>query len=110
MRTALEGLSLENTGVVRVHGTDAVKFLQGQLSNDVATLNAQQSVLAGYHNPQGRTIAVLRLVQWNADDVLALLPREICIAGEGKGRRRVGCLAGGRAHRCRAGRRCRLRD
>src|SRR3569833_3618615 len=77
MRTALEGTSLQDTGVVRVHGTDAVKFLQGQLSNDVATLNAQQSILAGYHYPQGRTIAVLRLVQWNENDVLALLPREL---------------------------------
>jgi len=77
MRTALEGISLQDTGIVRVHGTDAVKFLQGQLSNDVATLNARQSVLAGYHNPQGRTIAVLRLVQWNADDILAFLPREL---------------------------------
>jgi tRNA-modifying protein YgfZ len=77
MHTALEGISLEGTGVVRVHGTDAVKFLQGQLSNDVAKLDAQQSVLAGYHNPQGRTIAVLRVVQWKADEVLAVLPREL---------------------------------
>lgn len=77
MRTALEGISLEHTGVVRVYGPDAVKFLQGQLSNDIATLSSQQTVLAGFHNPQGRTIAVLRLVQWNADDVLAVLPREL---------------------------------
>jgi folate-binding protein YgfZ len=77
MRTALEGISLQDTGIVRVHGTDAVKFLQGQLSNDVAKLNSQQSILAGFHNPQGRTIAVLRLVQWSADEVLAVLPREL---------------------------------
>jgi tRNA-modifying protein YgfZ len=77
MRTALEGIYLQDTGIVRVSGADAVKFLQGQLSNDVASLNAQQSLLAGYHNPQGRTIAVLRLVQWNADEILLVVPREL---------------------------------
>lgn len=77
MRTALEGIYLQDTGIVRVSGADAGKFLQGQLSNDVAKLSAQQSLLAGYHNPQGRTIAVLRLVQWNPDDILIVLPREL---------------------------------
>jgi tRNA-modifying protein YgfZ len=77
MYTALEGIYLQDSGIVRVSGTDAVKFLQGQLSNDIAKLSAQQSLLAGYHNPQGRTIAVLRLVQWNADDILISVPREL---------------------------------
>jgi folate-binding protein YgfZ len=77
MRTALEGIHLEDTGLVRVHGADAVKFLQGQLSNDVSRLSAGQSILAGYHNPQGRTVALLRLVHWDVDDILALVPREL---------------------------------
>jgi folate-binding protein YgfZ len=69
-------------GIVRVRGVDAVRFLQGQLSNDVARLSAGQSILAGYHNPQGRTIALLRLVQWDVDgaapgDILAVVPREL---------------------------------
>jgi tRNA-modifying protein YgfZ len=64
-------------GVVRLRGADAVKFLQGQLSNDVARLTVAASVLAGYHNPQGRTIALLRLVLWDADDILAIVPREL---------------------------------
>jgi folate-binding protein YgfZ len=69
-------------GIVRVRGIDAVRFLQGQLSNDVARLSAGQSILAGYHNPQGRTIALLRLVQWDVDgaapsDILAVVPREL---------------------------------
>ena len=77
MRTALEGIHLEDTGLVRVRGADAVKFLQGQLSNDVSKLSAGQSLLAGYHNPQGRTVALLRLVHWDVDDILALVPREL---------------------------------
>src|SRR6185503_15087638 len=53
---------LADMGVVRAQGADAIKFLQGQLSNDVERLTAEASVLAGLHNPQGRAIAVLRLV------------------------------------------------
>jgi len=77
MRTALEGIHLQDTGLVRVHGADAVKFLQGQLSNDVSKLSAGQSILAGYHNPQGRAVALLRLVHWDVNDILALVPREL---------------------------------
>ncbi|MDB6042229.1 MAG: folate-binding protein [Gammaproteobacteria bacterium] len=68
---------LGDLGVLRVRGADAVGFLQGQVSNDVARLTPQQSLLAGYHNPQGRAIALLRLVQLEQDDLLAILPREL---------------------------------
>lgn len=68
---------LDDLGVLRLRGPDAVKFLQGQLSNDVEKLSAERSQLAGYHNPQGRVIALVRLVQWSADDILAILPREL---------------------------------
>lgn len=68
---------LADMGVVRAQGADAVKFLQGQVSNDVERLTADRSVLAGLHNPQGRAIALLRLVLAGPDDVLALLPREL---------------------------------
>jgi folate-binding protein YgfZ len=64
-------------GAVRVRGSDAVGFLQGQLSNDVAQLAGGQPMLAGLHNPQGRAIALLRLVLVGADDVFAVLPREL---------------------------------
>ena len=74
---AFRVIELEDLGVLRIQGTDTVRFLQGQLSNDVAQLAAQGSQLAGYHNPQGRTIAVLRLVQAAPDEILAVLPREI---------------------------------
>jgi folate-binding protein YgfZ len=69
--------SLADPGVVRVQGADAVRFLQGQVSNDVALLAPGNSMLAGLHNPQGRVIALLRLVLAGADDVLAVLPREL---------------------------------
>jgi tRNA-modifying protein YgfZ len=62
---------------VRVHGPDALAFLQGQLSNDVTRLSTAQPMLAGLHNPQGRTTAVLRLFLPAPDQVLAVLPREL---------------------------------
>jgi len=70
-------LPLEDLGIVRVRGPDVTNFLQGQLSNDVSRLSATRSVLAGYHNPQGRAIALLRLAQWEPQDLLAIVPREL---------------------------------
>ena len=73
----LARIALDELGAVRIAGADALPFLQGQLSNDVTRLGPEQALLAGYHNPQGRVIALLRLV-WLADgEVLAVLPREL---------------------------------
>lgn len=73
----LQTVELDDLGAVRVTGADAVRFLQGQLSNDLGRVSAERSALAGLHNPQGRAIALLRIVQLAADDFLALLPREL---------------------------------
>ena len=73
----LQRIELEDLGALRVTGADAVRFLQGQLSNDLGSPGAERSVLAGLHNPQGRTIALLRIVQLAPGDLLALLPREL---------------------------------
>jgi folate-binding protein YgfZ len=73
----LETVGLEDLGVVRIVGLDATRFLQGQLSNDLGRVTAERSLLAGLHNPQGRAIALLRIVQLEPNDLLALLPREL---------------------------------
>lgn len=77
MNEPTASIALTDLGVVRFVGADAVKYLQGQLSNDVTRLTAERSLLAGYHNPQGRVIALLRLVQVADNDLLAILPREL---------------------------------
>ncbi|HYB33554.1 MAG TPA: hypothetical protein VED45_09015 [Steroidobacteraceae bacterium] len=77
MHSEPSSVLLAALGAVRVRGMDAVPFLQGQLSNDVTRLGPARSLLAGYHNPQGRVIALLRLVQLAPDDLLAILPREL---------------------------------
>ena len=71
---------LQQCGVLAVRGVDARKFLQGQLSQDMAKVSEQFSPLAGYHNPQGRTIAVLRLLHAAPDDILLLTQRAL-VAG-----------------------------
>jgi folate-binding protein YgfZ len=75
--TARPPTRLADMGVVRAQGGDAVKFLQGQVSNDVARLTADRSVLAGLHNAQGRAIALLRMVLAGPEEILAILPREL---------------------------------
>jgi tRNA-modifying protein YgfZ len=64
-------------GILRVRGADALTFLQGQLSNDVMRLASGQLQLSGYHTPQGRAIALLRLTPLASDDILGVLPREL---------------------------------
>lgn len=64
-------------GVLRARGADAIAFLQGQLSNDTTRLRSGQLQLSGYHTPQGRAIALLRLTLLAPDDVLAMLPLEL---------------------------------
>ena len=68
---------LESFGVLAVRGRDALSFLQGQLSNDLALLTPERSLLAGYHNPQGRVLALMRLFAPVAGETLAILPREL---------------------------------
>jgi folate-binding protein YgfZ len=75
MSTDWNLIELGDLGVLRFRGVDAVRFLQGQVSNDVERLSAERSLLAGYHNPQGRAIALLRLVQLAPDDDRAATER-----------------------------------
>ena len=77
MSSPLKLSALDSLGLLRARGADVVPFLQGQLSNDIAQLSAGRSLLAGYHNPQGRTIALLRLIENAPGDILAILPREL---------------------------------
>jgi tRNA-modifying protein YgfZ len=68
---------LAHLGVLRARGRDALAFLQGQLSADLGKLSPGQSLLAGYHNPQGRVLALLRLLKDEAGGVIGVLPREL---------------------------------
>lgn len=77
LREPASSLPLAELGAVRVRGPDTVRFLQGQLSQNIERLSAARSLLAGLHNAQGRVIALLRLLRLADNDVLAILPREL---------------------------------
>ena len=77
MTELIESIALDDLGALRIRGADALRFLQGQVSNDVGRLAAEHCLLAGYHNPQGRVIALLQLILVGSNDLLAVLPREL---------------------------------
>jgi folate-binding protein YgfZ len=65
-------------GVLAFRGADAARFLQGQLSADIEKLAPGTSTFAGFHNPQGRVIALLAVAAGaGPDELFALLPREL---------------------------------
>jgi folate-binding protein YgfZ len=76
MRTRWRVISELGLGVMRARGADAITFLQGQLSNDTTRVTGALQ-LSGYHTPQGRAIALLRLTLLAPEDLLAVMPLEL---------------------------------
>ncbi len=69
--SSIEGAArLGDWGVIRARGADAAAFLHGQLSSDIAHLDASQARLAGYCSAKGRLLA--SFIVWKAaeDEVL----------------------------------------
>jgi len=65
-------------GVLAFRGADAARFLQGQLSANIEKLAPGTSTFAGFHNPQGRVIALLAVAASETPgELFALLPREL---------------------------------
>ena len=57
---------LPEWGLIRARGEDAASFLQGQLTNDLLSLDRQHACLAGYCSAKGRLQA--SFVVWRASD------------------------------------------
>ena len=69
-------MRLPELGIMRIEGADARGFLQGQLSNDLRLLTPAASLLTSYNSPQGRVIALPRLIERD-QETLAIMPREL---------------------------------
>lgn len=69
--------SAHELALLRISGTDARLFLQGQLSNDMDMLSAERLLCAGLHSPQGRVLALLWLTASGANEIFALLPADL---------------------------------
>jgi tRNA-modifying protein YgfZ len=77
----LQGIAaLTHLGVIRARGDDAVSFLQGQLTNDVAGLGMSEARLAGYCSAKGRLLA--SFVVWKAapDELLLACSADVLAA------------------------------
>lgn len=78
MTHPLHGIaSLTHLGVIRVAGEDAVKFLQGQLTNDFALLAPGHARLAAFCSPKGRMQASFIGFKRGADEVLLVCSQDL---------------------------------
>lgn len=75
---ALQGVAeLPSLGGLRVHGEDAVDFLNAQLTGNVPTMSEPASRLAGWCDAKGRTLAVFRVLRLANDDMLLLAASDL---------------------------------
>ncbi|MBK5205072.1 MAG: folate-binding protein YgfZ [Polaromonas sp.] len=71
---------LTHLGVIRVAGEEAVKFLQGQLTQDVSLLGLSEARLAAFCNAKGRMQASFVLFKRSHEEVLLVCSRDILAA------------------------------
>jgi hypothetical protein len=78
MTFALNGVTaLSHLGVIAVEGEDAASFLQGQLTQDVALMGADEARLAAYCTPKGRMLASFIMLKPEPTRVLLVTSRDI---------------------------------
>jgi tRNA-modifying protein YgfZ len=78
---SLEGIAaLSHLGVIRARGDDAVPFLQGQLTNDVAGLGMSEARLAGYCSAKGRLLASFIVWKVASDELLLACSADVLAA------------------------------
>jgi len=71
---------LADRGVIRARGADAAAFLQGQLTNDVASLDSGSARLAGFCSAKGRLQATFIVWRPAPDEFILSCPTSILAA------------------------------
>lgn len=67
---------LKQTGVLSAEGDDAIRFIHGQLSNDIEHLDTGSTRMAAYCTPQGRILALFHI--WKSvQKIHMMLPKGI---------------------------------
>lgn len=66
----------EQYGVLYISGTEAARFLQGQLTNNIMSVNQYLSQLSAWCSPKGRVLVIFHIIKQN-DGYLLLLPTEL---------------------------------
>ena len=78
MNQVLDGVSpLPHLGVIRVEGSDAATFLQGQLTQDFVLLGPNEARLAAFCSAKGRMQATFVGLQVGTGDILLVCSRDI---------------------------------
>ena len=73
-------LKLAHLGIIRAVGEDAIAFLQGQLTQDVAQLSLTQARLAAFCNAKGRMQASFVLFKRSDQEILLVCSRDLLAA------------------------------
>lgn len=63
IRNGEVGFYKQKRGLIEVSGKEAVQFLNGLITNDVAKLEENSAMLAAFPNAQGRLLAVVRVLK-----------------------------------------------
>ena len=71
---------LDGDRILGVSGADATRFLQGQLTCDVAALQPGSSTLGARCNPKGRMQSSFRLLKLSEEQYLLAIPSELLTA------------------------------
>lgn len=71
---------LTDMGLIKISGVDAQKFLQGQLTCDVFTMQNGSASFAAHCNPQGRVVSLFYLFLWNGSYYLLMQRAMLTIA------------------------------
>ncbi|MDB5965203.1 MAG: folate-binding protein [Polaromonas sp.] len=69
--------ALAQLGLIRVAGEDAVKFLQGQLTQDVALMGLPEARLAAFCNAKGRMQASFIAFKHDEQDILLVCSQDL---------------------------------
>jgi folate-binding protein YgfZ len=70
-------VALRHMGVIRAAGADAVSFLQGQLTQDVAQLGSSEARLAAFCNAKGRMQASFIVLKSSPEELLLVCSLDI---------------------------------
>ena len=68
--------AIPDLGILKITGTDATQFLQGQLTCNINELTISNSFFAAFCNAKGRTISTLLILK-NTDSFLLIIPNEL---------------------------------
>ncbi|MBR6975698.1 MAG: folate-binding protein, partial [Ottowia sp.] len=80
---------LPHLGVIRATGADAIAFLHGQLTQDIAHLAPGASAPAALCNPKGRVLASMHALRVGEEELLLILSADVLEATLSRLRRYV---------------------